>query len=91
MYEMQQIILIFLDLMDIALPDLWVADSGHRTGTYLKNLVGKSSAGVFKKVEINEYYGFYGIGFSKGKSLLLFSLVSMILMILEVVKDNLVC
>jgi hypothetical protein len=53
----------------------------------------KSSAGVFKKVELNEYYGFYGfygIGFSKGKSLLLFSLVEMILMILEVVKDNLI-
>ena len=64
MYEMQQIILIILDLMNIALPDLWVADSGHRTGTYLKNLVEKSSVGVFKKVEFNEYYGYYGIGFS---------------------------
>jgi len=52
--------------------------------------VEKSSAGVFKRLEFNEYYGFYGIGISKGKSLLLFSLVSMILMILEVVKDNLI-
>ena len=50
----------------------------------------KSSAGGLKKVEFNEYDGFYGIGFSKGKSLYLFSLVSMILMILEVVKDNLI-